>query len=63
MTAEFIKSADGLDVGCGRKRMKDISKVFGLDHWKDEEKRWKPAAATSKEAWYEVVGILARKTK
>lgn len=40
MIAEFIKSADGLDVRCGRKRRKDNSRVWGLDHWKDERKKW-----------------------
>lgn len=40
MTAELIKSAGGLDVRNGRKRRKDNSRVFGLDHWKDEGKRW-----------------------
>lgn len=39
LTAELITSAGGLDVRSGRERG-ETTAGFGLDHWKDEGKRW-----------------------
>ena len=40
LTAELITSAGGLDVRSGREREGETTAGFGLDHWKDEGKRW-----------------------
>lgn len=61
LKVELIKFAEGIGfVMCAKKN--DDTKIFGLDTWKmkkiDSSKKQQQG-----EAWYEVVGVLARETK